>query len=159
MMMCPCGSNQTYETCCQLYHLGLVAADAQTLMRSRYSAFVVGDIDYIIKTTLPAQAKLLDRQALQAWSDEMTWLGLEIKSHIAKIGKRHAQVHFVAHYQRPDGSQGQHIERSAFVQIKENQDRLWYFLDPTVDLSITNKQPCPCGSGEKFKSCCGKFLS
>lgn len=155
---CPCGSGLPFTECCQPCHQGVPAKSAEALMRSRYSAFVVGDIDYIIRTTVPAQAVHLDRQALQNWADEMTWTGLTIKSHQAKIGKRHAQVHFVASYAQEDGSIGEHDELSAFVQIPQDGEPFWYFLDPTVPVSLSNKQPCLCGSGEKFKACCGKFL-
>ena len=90
---------------------------------------------------------------VQAWADDMTWTHLKIKSDIPKIGKRHAQVHFLAYFRDEQGEHC-HDERSAFVRI----DNRWYFLDPTVSCLLTNKQPCLCGSGEKFKACCGKFL-
>lgn len=155
---CPCGSGRAFADCCQVYHLGKVAESAEVLMRSRYSAFVVGNIDYIIATTLPAQAPLLDRNALQAWADEMTWADLTIKSHQSKIGRRHAQVHFIAKFIH-DGQAGEHDELSAFVRVADDAGvARWYFLDPTVPCDLTNKQPCLCGSGEKFKACCGKFL-
>ena len=154
-MICPCGSGLAYETCCGVLHRGGVADSAKALMRSRYSAFVLGDVDYVIRTTVPAQQGLLDKASLQAWADTMTWTGLDIKSHTAKIGKRHAQVHFCASFIDKAGEHGTHDELSAFVKIGER----WYFLDPTVPQTLTNKQPCLCGSGEKFKQCCGKFLS
>lgn len=154
-MICPCDSGLAYETCCGVLHQGGVADSAKALMRSRYSAFVLGDVDYVIRTTVPAQQGLLDKVSLQAWADTMTWTGLDIKSHIAKIGKRHAQVHFCASFIDKAGECGVHDELSAFVKIGER----WYFLDPTVPQTLTNKQPCLCGSGEKFKQCCGKFLS
>lgn len=157
MVNCPCGSGLPFAECCQPCHQGVPAKSAEALMRSRYSAFVVGDIDYIIRTTVPAQAVYLDRQSLQNWADEMTWTSLVVKSH-RKIGKRHAQVHFVASYAKDDGSIGEHDELSAFVLIQDDDKAQWYFLDPTVPVSLTNKQPCLCGSGEKFKACCGKFL-
>ena len=48
---CPCGSGKKYKKCCQIYHKGKIAKSALELMKSRYSAFAVGDIDYIIKTS------------------------------------------------------------------------------------------------------------
>ena len=48
---CPCGSGKKYKKCCQIYHKGSIAKDVVTLMRSRYTAFVVGDIKYIIDTS------------------------------------------------------------------------------------------------------------
>lgn len=53
-----------------------------------------------------------------------------------------------------------HHELSAFVKVtdKANNDARWYFLDPTVSMTVTQKQPCICGSGEKFKRCCGAYI-
>jgi len=48
---CPCGSGKKYKKCCQVFHKGKIAKTAITLMKSRYSAFAVGEIDYIIKTS------------------------------------------------------------------------------------------------------------
>ncbi|MFC0820862.1 YchJ family protein [Moraxella marmotae] len=161
--VCPCGLSD-YQTCCQPYHQGQIAPTAERLMRSRYSAYVLQDIDYIIRTTVPAQAGLLDRAALSQWAAQMHWRNLEIVSIAPKIGKRHAQVHFRAYFDKQDNFAGNdngvgcHDERSAFVKIKQGEETRWYFLDPTVPNSLTNKQPCLCDSGEKFKACCGKFL-
>jgi len=48
---CPCGSKIKYKKCCQVFHKGKLAKTALELMKSRYSAFYVGDANYIIKTT------------------------------------------------------------------------------------------------------------
>jgi len=48
---CPCGSNKKYKKCCQIYHQGAIAKTALLLMKSRYTAFVVGNIKYIISTS------------------------------------------------------------------------------------------------------------
>ncbi len=48
---CPCGSGNKYKKCCQVFHKGKIPANALELMKSRYSAYVVGDAKYIIKTT------------------------------------------------------------------------------------------------------------
>lgn len=152
---CPCGSQQTYQDCCEPLHQSkLIAQSAEMLMRSRFCAFYLKNIDYIIQTTVPSQRSQLDRMELQTWADNIQWTRLQIVSHIPKIGKRHAQVRFKAYFQ--DGVHGEqfHDELSAFVNI----EGAWYFLDPTVPCVLTNKQPCLCGSGIKFKQCCGKFL-
>ena len=47
---CPCGSGRTYAQCCEPLHDGAPAPTAQALMRSRYTAFVVGDEDYLFRT-------------------------------------------------------------------------------------------------------------
>lgn len=151
---CPCQSTLAYTDCCQPLHtFAKLPETALALMRSRFCAFYLKNVDYIIATTIPNQQALFDKSALQAWADTMTWTGLEIVSH-NKVGKRHAQVHFKAYFDN-DGQQGVHDERSAFVKMGEQ----WYFLDPTLPITLSNKQPCLCGSGEKFKACCGRFLA
>ena len=184
---CPCQINPSsddisaplpYKDCCQPYHDGIcnkeaneendnadgIKADtAERLMRTRYSAFVLVKPEYIVKTTLPVQQKLLDIKAIESWAKETDWAGLEIVAHTPKLGKRHAQVEFKAYFNvsdnEDDGLQAHH-ELSAFVKVtdKANNDARWYFLDPTVEMTITQKQPCICGSGEKFKRCCGMYI-
>lgn len=152
-MTCPCQSTLSYTDCCQPLHtFAQLPKTALALMQSRYCAFYLKNTDYIIKTTAPSQQDGLDKASLQAWADTMNWTNLEIISH-NQVGKRHAQVHFRAYF---DNGQGQqvHDERSAFVKIGER----WYFLDPTLPINLTGKQPCLCGSGDKFKACCGRFL-
>lgn len=84
---CPCGSALAYDDCCAPYHQGLVAPNAEALMRSRYSAYVRKDIDYIIDTTLPIQQPLLAVDAIRAWAAQTKWQRLMILSHNPKIGK------------------------------------------------------------------------
>ena len=171
---CPCQITPTsdtvstrlaYSDCCQPYHDDMKKADtAERLMRTRYSAFVLVKPEYIVKTTLPTQQDLLDIEAIESWAKETDWTGLEIVAHTPKLGKRHAQVEFKAYFNtsdnKNDGLQAHH-ELSAFVKVKgkNSNDARWYFLDPTVSMSVTQKQPCICGSGEKFKRCCGVYLS
>ena len=178
--ICPCQINPasddvgillTYSNCCQPYHDGLcikkndnsdaISADtAERLMRTRYSAFVLVKPEYIVKTTLLEQQDLLDIKSIESWATEIAWAGLEIVAHTLKLGKCHAQVEFKAYFNAHDELQAHH-ELSTFVKIKNkaDNDASWYFLDPTVSMSITQKQPCICGSGEKFKRCCGLYLS
>lgn len=123
-------------------------------MRSRYSAYVLGQIDYLIETTLPAQQSGLDRAAISAWSLHSTWLGLEVLGSELLGGQpEHAWVSFTARWHDAQGEHA-HSERSAFVQ----REGRWYFLDPTVKLQATRNDPCPCGSGQKFKKCCAGYL-
>lgn len=150
---CPCGLEQSYQACCKPLHDFVISApEAQALMRSRFCAFCLKNVDYIVQTTVPSQQAQLDKKALQAWADNTDWTQLHIISH-NKVGKHHAQVRFRAYFQDGAGKQC-HDELSTFVNIAKK----WYFLDPTVPCVLTNKQPCLCGSGNKFKQCCGKFL-
>ena len=174
--ICPCqinpvsdaiGAPLLYQDCCQPYHDGLLnkeadgikAETAKRLMRTRYSAFVLVKPNYIVKTTIPAQQNLLDIKAIENWAKETDWAGLEIVTHTPKLGKRHAQVEFKAYFKTNENLQAHH-ELSAFVKVtdKNSNNARWYFLDPTVSMSVTQKQPCVCGSGEKFKRCCGAYI-
>ncbi|MEC5210693.1 SEC-C motif-containing protein [Psychrobacter sp. PL15] len=185
---CPCQINPSlaissnalaYKDCCQPYHdsldedgtdnsAGAQAESAERLMRTRYSAFALVKADYIVKTTVPAQQALLDINDIKIWAKETDWAGLEIVQHTPKLGKRHAQVEFKAYYNTEDGLQAHH-ELSSFVKVTDRvkvtdksasgDKERWYFLDPTVSMSVGQKQPCICGSGEKFKRCCGVCLA
>ncbi|MDG1581373.1 YchJ family protein [Pseudomonas sp. GOM6] len=152
---CHCGSGDPLEACCDKYHQGTPAPSAEALMRSRYSAYVLGLIDYLRDTTLPAQQSGLDLAGIRAWSLGSTWLGLEVESsEVIGAQPEHAFVTFTASWH--DGtSQHSHRERSAFVQ----RNGRWYFIDPTVALKVGRNDACPCGSGQKFKKCCSAYMS
>ena len=149
---CPCQSDLPYAACCRPLHQGAPAADAPALMRSRYAAYVLHRFDYMVHTTVPAQQPLLDAAAIAAWGRQTQWLGLEIHG-FQNVGTRHAQVEFSAFYAGKDGTRQAHRELSAFVR----KGGRWYFIDPTVPLPAA-QSPCLCGSGRKFKQCCGRFF-
>ena len=180
--LCPCrlsphvlpaaAISLSYHQCCEpLHKQAQLATTAEQLMRSRYSAFVLQLVDYIVATTLPSQQPLLDKLAIKTWAKQTNWAGLEIIHHNPKVGKRHAQVEFKAYFTAAEELQYHH-ELSTFVKIKvKSADKIakaktiekWFFIDPTVDMvisgkAVSQKQPCICGSGEKFKRCCGRFL-
>lgn len=151
---CPCDSGHPLDNCCGRYHAGTPAPSAEQLMRSRYSAYVLGRIDYLVDTTLPAQQAGLDRQAMQSWSAQSVWLGLEVEqSEVLGGTPEHARVTFIARWHDSEGDHA-HRELSAFVQ----HEGRWYFIDPTVPLKAGRNDPCPCGGGEKFKKCCSAYL-
>lgn len=150
--LCPCQSGLDYAECCGPLHRGEGAAEsAEALMRSRYAAFALQQIDYIVETTVPAQQPLLNRAGIEAWSRGAEWLGLKVLRHQPKAGGNHALVEFEAHFCEADGEHV-HRELSAFVRTGGR----WYFIDPTVP-PPSMKSPCFCGSGKKFKLCCGRF--
>lgn len=157
MQPCPCQSGLNYQACCGVFHSQLaLPSSAEQLMRSRYSAYVLGLIDYIVETTVPAQQEALDVDLIQQWSSQSHWLNLEIIQSL-DVGSRHSTVEFKAYFtNKLDITQAVNIhhEHSAFVKTAER----WYFIDPTLQQYPTMKQPCFCGSGKKFKQCCAVFL-
>jgi len=123
-------------------------------MRSRYSAYVLGLIDYLVTTTLPVQQAGLDRASIEQWSAQSTWLGLDVDTAEIFGGQpEHAFVTFTARWHDQAGEHC-HRERSSFVQ----HGGRWYFIDPTVSLKAGRNDPCPCASGQKFKKCCSGYL-
>jgi len=152
-MLCPCQSSQPYADCCQPFHTGQRQPEnAEQLMRSRYAAYALLQINLLVRAPVPAEQSLLDVNGIAQWSREAQWLGLTVHQHNPRIGKRHAQVAFTARFAE-HGSAHEHHELSTFVQI----NGVWYFIDPTVSLP-SMKSPCICGSGAKFKACCGRVL-
>ena len=148
---CPCGSPRSYADCCQPLHNGLPAPSAGRLMRSRYSAYTLGLIDYLVATTWPAQQRELDVQAMAEWSNNSRWLGLRVE-HESDTGNNadRAQVTFTARWADADSSSHEQRECSSFVRLNQR----WYFITPECPVSAGRNDPCPCGSGRKFKQCC-----
>lgn len=157
--LCPCGSKQPEAKCCAPLHKGGVAKTAEQLMRSRYSAYVRGEIDYIIATHDPDTRGDVDREATAQWSKETTWKGLQILA-TDKGGEADDTgiVEFVATGEAR-GHEIRHHERSRFRKV----DGRWYFVDgetpkkaPVVKgAELGRNEPCHCGSGKKFKRCHG----
>jgi SEC-C motif-containing protein len=122
-LACPCGRPQLFADCCGRYvgHFAQTPApDAQALMRSRYSAYVLMEKDYLLDTWHPSM-----RPAQLELDAGAKWLGLEVRSR-RQVDDTHAEVEFVARY-RPAGSgkAGRLHERSRFV--KENGR--WFYVD------------------------------
>lgn len=155
---CPCGTGVNYESCCQPYLLGLEKPDtAEKLLRSRYTAFVVGQPEYIFETLHPDKIKEVDKQGIIDWSKKSQWHSLEILStEDGKAKDEEGIVEFVAKYTQ-EGKTYNHHEISLF---KKYEDR-WTFFDVKknrpvkTERQIGRNEPCFCGSGKKFKKCHG----
>ena len=151
---CPCGSQQPFLSCCEPYLSGQKPAPtAEALMRSRYTAYVRQNIDYLMATHHPTQRRLSDRTTLRKSMQSTTWLGLTILA--AQQGQATDEtgvVEFVARFQAEQP--GQIHERSRF----QKQKGVWFYLDgehlPPVEPK--RNEPCWCGSGKKYKQCHGK---
>src|SRR5262249_17045597 len=80
MTTCPCTSGKEFDACCGPILAGNPAPTAEALMRSRYTAYVKGAVDHILRSTTPRAAKDVDRASTEKWSRESTWLGLDVVS-------------------------------------------------------------------------------
>ena len=159
---CPCTSGKPYEQCCEPIHRGTrPAATAEQLMRARYSAFARHEVSFIKESTHPRERRGFDMGATRAWSEQSEWKGLEIvKVKDGGEDDNRGMVEFIAHYTRED----EEIEHHEVATFKKTGGR-WFFLDGRMVPRQPNRReqpkvgrndPCPCGSGKKYKKCCGK---
>jgi SEC-C motif-containing protein len=137
---CPCGSNKPFTSCCQPIIANDSASTAEQLMRSRYSAFVLGDAEYLLKTWHP------DTCPYDFQLGQSRWLGLKILH--AGIDT----VTFTAAFH--SGNKGMLLkETSRFVCIENH----WLYIDGDCTVTtIKRNNLCFCGSTKKYKNCCGK---
>ncbi|WP_321280394.1 YchJ family protein [Vibrio sp.] len=163
---CPCGSNLSYQQCCEIAHCNHANVETpEQLMRSRYSAHVLGLVDYVVATYHPSCHAEAQREGI-AQSIDSDWCQLEVIKAEAGSNENEGFVEFNAYFNE-DGKRYCLSERSRFV--KENE--LWYYIDgtfpqdeqepdprlsqPVSSLKVGRNDPCICGSGKKFKKCCG----
>lgn len=154
---CLCGSRLPYDACCALLHTGANRADtAEALMRSRFTAYAMHNAAYLLQSwdtgTRPDQ--------IDFSKENSEWTRLDIiscKKGQAKDTK--GIVEFKAYFTQ-DGKEQVLNEVSRFVK-KQGQ---WLYLDGKVKsigacsgpVNQGLNAPCTCGSGKKFKRCCGK---
>ena len=153
MENCPCG-NESYERCCKPFHSGQSTPDtAEGLMRSRYSAFVKKEIDYLETSLHPSHRADFDKQATSDWARQSEWLGLKILNAKGGPDDKTGEVEFIATY-RQNAVDRSHHEVSTFKRI----DGRWYYVSGRVTPepgTVFQNDPCPCGSRKKYKRCCG----
>ncbi|AGH44923.1 YchJ family protein [Paraglaciecola psychrophila] len=152
---CTCGNELTYEVCCKPIIDGKVAAkDAETLMRSRFSAYSLKNYRYILQTYILAQRSKLTISELADSSEDTQWLSLQVIAHYSQVNM--AQVEFKAFYQIHNSYYVMH-EISDFVF----EAGKWLYADGVIkkdsgELSQERNSQCLCGSGKKYKKCCGR---
>ena len=176
MSQCPCGSTQGFETCCGPFLNGKeMPGTAEQLMRSRYTAFTIANIEYLKKTLAPESRGDFDEKNTHQWATQSKWKGLKVLStEKGQAADKKGVVEFVATYEQ-NGETIEHHEVSTFRKADNGQ---WYFIDgdshthaegeghhhhhhakpQTVvraEAKVGRNDPCPCGSGKKYKKCCG----
>lgn len=155
MTVCPCNSGKELAECCGPILAGATPAPtAEALMRSRYTAYVQENYDYVLKSchesTRPADDEFEGGQSVE-------WCGLEIiETEAGGEDDVEGGVEFIASYRAQGGVLGLH-EKASFVK----EDGRWFYVDgdivkspPVRSEKIARNAPCPCGSGKKYKKCC-----
>ncbi len=167
MSLCPCRSMDQiklqYEECCEPFIKGKKKAPTvETLMRSRYVAYVVKNINYIDETQITVENEVFNKEEALKWAESSEWLGLEIKkTQKGEPNDNTGVVEFVAHYKdKASGTELRHHETSLF----QKRDGDWKFKEGQIhgaqplkrlEPKIGRNDPCSCNSGKKFKKCCG----
>jgi SEC-C motif-containing protein len=122
---CPCGRPLAYADCCGRWHAGplaLQAPSAEDLMRSRYSAYVLGLVDYLDATWHPSTRPA----GLGPLPEGLRWLGLEVRRHVRQ-DEDHALVEFVARSKQGGRAERLH-ETSRFVR----EGGRWFYVDGDI---------------------------
>lgn len=160
MSTCYCGSSVTYADCCEPVISGAQpATTAEQLMRARYSAYVGAQMDFIFETTHPDHRQGYDHAGTKEWAESSEWLGLEIVgTKGGGVKDDGGEVEFIARFSEK-GVLREHHENAQFKKV----DGRWYFTDgamvkpkPLTVNKTGRNDPCTCGSGLKYKKCCGK---
>lgn len=156
MPPCLCGSNLDLAACCGPYHEGRPAPTAEVLMRSRYAAYALGRLDYIEATCAGPATVSFNRAEAELAQRGTEWLGLDIvATRMGRDSDSEGTVSFVARY-RHRGEEASIVETSRFRRV----GGAWVYWDraggPDTTVSRAGRNdPCPCGSGKKYKKCCG----
>jgi len=160
METCPCDSGEPYADCCKSIITGKRSAEtAEQLMRARYTAHAKVEVDFLFNSTHPDHRQGYDHAGTRRWAEKADWLDLEIIS-VSGGGAKDTtgEVEFIARF-RDKGGIRSHHERGRFKHEKKS----WYFTEGEMvkpkPLSVAKtgrNDPCPCGSGKKYKKCCGR---
>ena len=161
MTNCPCGLEAKYEECCEPVIKGTQKAEtAVQLMRARYSAYAKVEADFLYESLHPDKKSSHDAEQTMDWAEKSQWNKLEIlRTEQGEATDEKGYVEFVAHY-TVKGERARHHELATFVK----SDGDWFFDDGVgvtpqqvirTSPKVGRNEPCPCGSGKKYKKCCG----
>ena len=122
MENCYCYSNKSFKTCCEPFlDKAIFPETPEQLMRSRYSAYVIHNADYLMETTHVSQRKYYSKAEILHWSKSNTWIKLEVLEAFDNI------VKFKAYYLDQKLQAKIHHEKSTFKQENE----IWFYVDGT----------------------------
>jgi SEC-C motif-containing protein len=151
---CPCGSAVAYQTCCGMWIEGqLYPSSPEQLMRSRYTAYTLVNIDYIKRTMRGQAAEGFDEVSAAHWARGVRWVDLNVLN-APPAQATAGEVEYVARY----------IEQDVLACIHEISEfhvegGRWFYTGGELITHPTQKlgryEPCPCGSMKKYKFCHG----
>ncbi len=129
-MKCYCCSGEEFAECCQPFISGILKpATAEQLMRSRYSAYVLAAVEYLIKTTHPSTRRFHDGESIENWAKSNGWQKLDIVSKTdGEVKDKKGIVEFKAYFLDVKGQPQIHHEVSNFVKELGK----WFFVDGKI---------------------------
>lgn len=120
MKNCYCGTDKSFESCCNPFIEGLQFPNSpEELMRSRYTAYVIQNANYLMATTHISQRKQYSISDILEWSKSNTWLKLEV------ISAKENRVEFKAYFLDEKQQAQVHHEDSTF-KLENNK---WFYVD------------------------------
>lgn len=120
---CFCNSGKLFKDCCQIYlSHQQKALTAESLMRSRYSAYCIQAVDYLVETTHSSTRRFQNKKDILEWSKMNEWVKLEI------INTTETIVEFKAYYLNENFKATIHHERSRF----KNENGTWFYVDGDI---------------------------
>lgn len=160
-MNCPCDSGRPLAECCGPIIAGERPADTpEALMRARYTAYAQVAMDFLLTSIHPDHREDHDEDGVRRWAEQSEWHSLEVlATEAGGPDDETGRVEFACEYSLGD-ERRRHHEDALF----ERHDGDWYFVSgepvtakPFVRESpkVGRNDPCPCGSGRKYKRCCG----
>lgn len=161
--LCPCLSQRSFSNCCQPYINNVCLPDTpEKLMRSRYSAYSRGNVDYLVASHHASKRSANEKQQLLKSTKTTKWIGLII--HKAKqITENKGEVEFSAYYTTSENSLSQLNKDVDIQQVHEKstfikEDGQWFYLvgDFLSDYHHARNEICFCGSLKKYKRCHGR---
>lgn len=159
MTLCACGSDQDLDSCCGPIINGTPASTAEALLRSRYTAFVLGNIGYLADTLSPDIRGDFDQVEAENTARNAKWQGLEMRAITDGLeNDESGSIEFIARF-RLHGKQRVHHELAKFHREQGRWMCVGGQMDPKGPprqiAKAGRNEPCPCGSGKKYKKCCG----
>ena len=158
--LCPCGSGKPFDSCCGPLLAGGSAATPEALMRSRFTAYAKRSYLHLRRSLSKEQQADFSEKDAREWAESSEWLGLEVTAtEGGGPDDQEGTVDFVARF-RTAGEERKHVEKARFVR----EDGQWVYAGQVIPKAepvrreapkVGRNDPCPCGSGKKYKKCHG----
>ncbi|MDF3054992.1 MAG: motif protein [Gammaproteobacteria bacterium] len=160
---CLCGSNIPSEACCNSIINGVaIAATPEQLMRSRYTAFCLRNVDYLTDSHHSSKRQSDDKLILSRHINDTQWLGLRvIQSGIDSSNPNKGFVEFIAYYTEAantiSNTQSSDVKQLHEYSLFVRENGQWFYLsgDRMPPIKFQRNDFCWCNSGKKIKKCHG----